>query len=655
MENFPHQPSQGDKKVSPSQSPVLSEKSLINEHDVYLFKEGNHFRLYNKLGAHPAVFNGVAGTYFAVWAPNAASVSVIGDFNGWNRSSHPLGVRWDSSGIYEGFIPGIGKGTIYKYYIVSKHNNYSVENLDPYAVFNEVPPRTASVVWELNYQWHDQDWMKNRPQRNSLQAPMSIYEVHLGSWRRVVERGSDWMTYREMAKPLAEYVKQMGFTHVEFMPVMEHPFYGSWGYQCLGYFAPTSRYGTPEDFMYLVDCLHQEGIGVILDWVPAHFPSDEHGLAFFDGTCLYEHSDPKKGFHPDWKSSIFNYGREEVKEFLISSALFWLDKYHVDGLRVDGVASMLYLDYSRKEGEWIPNHYGGRENLEAINFIKRLNEVVFSSYPDVQMIAEESTSWTGVSRPTYMGGLGFSLKWNMGWMHDTLEYFSKDPIYRKYHHNDLTFSFLYMHTENFVLSLSHDEVVHGKAALMSKMPGDDWQKFANMRLLLGYMYGHPGKKLLFMGGEFGQWDEWNHEKSLDWHLLQWAPHQGLQKWVKDLNATLKKFPALYQHDFTHQGFQWIDGSDYLQGVISFARQGEKPSDKIMIVCNFTPTTYYNYRVGAPESGYWQEILNSDAADYWGSGQGNFGGKSTDPVACHGQNQSLSLTIPPLGILFLKKA
>ncbi|HXG31138.1 MAG TPA: 1,4-alpha-glucan branching protein GlgB, partial [Thermodesulfobacteriota bacterium] len=507
---------------------LLSKTSLITDHDVYLFKEGSHFRLYNKLGSHTMTVDGMRGTYFAVWAPNAERVSVIGDFNDWESESHPLSVRWDGSGIWEGFIPGIEKGTLYKYHIVSRYNDYRVDKGDPFAFYWETPPKTASIVWDLHYEWSDGDWMRRRHEYNSLKAPFSIYEVHLGSWRRVPEEGNRFLTYREMAHHLADYVKDMGFTHVEFLPVMEHPFYGSWGYQIVGYFAPTSRYGTPQDFMYLVDYLHQNGIGVILDWVPSHFPSDEHGLVYFDGTCLYEHLDRRRGFHPEWNSYIFNHGRNEVRAFLISNALFWLDKYHVDGLRVDAVASMLYLDYARKEGEWIPNVYGGRENLEAVSFIKRFNEAVYGEFPDVQTIAEESTAWPMVSRPVYIGGLGFGMKWNMGWMHDTLKYFSTDPIYRKYNHNHLTFSIWYAFSENFVLPLSHDEVVYGKGSLIGKMPGDEWQRNANLRALLGYMYGHPGKKLLFMGGEFGQWREWVHEESLEWHVLEYGFHRGVQ-------------------------------------------------------------------------------------------------------------------------------
>ena len=496
--------------------------------------------------------------------------------------------------------------------------------------------------------------MKTRGEHNSLNAPISIYEVHVGSWRRRIEENRRSFTYRELAHELASYIKDLKFTHVQLMPIMEHPFYGSWGYQVTGYFSPTSRYGTPQDFMYFIDHMHQNGIGVILDWVPSHFPDDPHGLAYFDGTNLYEHADPKEGFHPDWKSLIFNYGRNEVRGFLISSGLFWLDRYHADGIRVDAVASMLYRDYSRKHGEWVPNYQGGRENLEAISFLKRFNEIAYEKFPDIQTIAEESTAWTGVSRPVFQGGLGFGMKWNMGWMHDTLLYMSKDSAYRRYHHNDLTFSFMYAFTENFILSLSHDEVVHGKGALASKMPGDDWQKLANLRLLLGYMYAHPGKKLLFMGTEFAQWSEWNHEHSLDWHLLQWGPHQGIQKWVEDLNAVYRREKALYEDDFTGHGFEWVDLSDYEQSVLAFLRKGRNPRDQILVVANFTPVQRENYRLGVPDAGFWKEILNSDATYYGGCGKGNDGGRQSFSISSHGRSHSLSLTLPALGILFLKK-
>jgi 1,4-alpha-glucan branching enzyme len=593
------------------------------------------------------------GAYFAVWAPDAKRISVIGDFNGWNKESHPLNQRWDESGIWEVFIPGINKGAIYKYHIESRYNTHRVDKGDPFGFYWEMPPKTASLLWDLEYVWSDIEWMANRHRFNNLNAPFSIYEVHLGSWRRVPEKGDRFLNYKEMARYLAEYVKTMGFTHVELMPVTEHPFYGSWGYQTVGYFAPTSRYGTPQDFMYMIDYLHRNGIGVILDWVPSHFPSDEHGLSYFDGTYLFEHEDPKKGYHPEWNSYIFNYGRNEVRNFLISNALFWLNKYHIDGLRVDAVASMLYLDYARKDGEWIPNKYGGREDLEAISFLKRFNEAVYSAYPDVQTIAEESTAWPMVSGPTHVGGLGFGMKWNMGWMHDTLDYFSKDPIYRKYHHNSLTFSIWYAFSENFVLPLSHDEVVHGKGALIGKMPGDEWQRHANLRLLLGYMYGHPGKKLLFMGGEFAQWKEWHHDESLEWHALQYPLHQGICAWVKDLNRLYRNEPAMYELDFSKDGFEWIDFHGWEQSIISFIRKGRSRNEIILVVCNFTPAPKYNYRVGIPQGGSWKEILNSDAKIYGGSGSGNFGAVKADFVPAHGRDFSLSLTLPPLGVLFFK--
>lgn len=632
--------------------PISYDVTLLTEDDLFIFNEGNHFRLYEKLGAHVLTAAGVAGTYFAVWAPDAEQVFVIGDFNQWDKSSHPLRPR-GQSGIWEGFIPGLGPGTLYKYHVVSRFAGYRADKSDPFAFYYEGPPRTASIVWDLKYHWQDRDWMAARGRHNALDAPMAIYEMHLGSWRRVAEEGNRYLTYRELAPQLAEYLQQMGYTHVEFLPVMEHPFYGSWGYQVIGYFAPTSRYGTPEDFMYLVDYLHQHGIGVILDWVPSHFPTDEHGPGFFDGTHLYEHADPRKGFHPDWDSFIFNYGRNEVRGFLISNALFWLDRYHADGLRVDAVASMLYLDYGRREGEWIPNQYGGRENLEAIYFLRRCNEEVYKNYPEVQTIAEESTDWPMVSRPNYVGGLGFGLKWDMGWMHDTLDYMSKDPVHRKYHHNTITFRMLYAFHENFILPLSHDEVVYGKGSLLRQMPGDDWQKFANLRLLYGYMYAQPGKKLLFMGGEFGQWDEWYHETSLDWNLLAYPPHAALQKWVADLNWRYRHEPALYELDFDPAGFEWIDCSDMLNSIISFIRKGRAADDIVLVVCNFTPVPRYNYRVGVPRGGFWQEILNSDAREYGGSGHGNLGGVEATPVPWHGRFHSLNLTLPPLAALFFK--
>ena len=629
--------------------------TLFTDHDIYLFREGNHFRLYDKLGAHRMTAGNREGVYFAVWAPNAERVSVIGDFNGWDPQSNPLGPRWDTSGIWEGFIPGVKNGDVYKYHVVSKHHGYRVDKGDPFAFYWEISPKTASRVWDLDYSWNDGEWMKNRHRFNGLNSPLSVYEVHPGSWRRVPGEGDRFLTYRELAVSLTDYVKDMGFTHVEFLPLMEHPFYGSWGYQTIGYFAPTSRYGTPQDFMFLIDHLHQNGIGVILDWVPSHFPNDEHGPAFFDGTHLYEHADERQGFHPEWKSLIYNFGRSEIRNFLTSSALFWLDRYHADGLRVDAVASMLYLDYSRNEGEWVPNIHGGRENLEAISFLKRFNEIVYGAFPDTQTIAEESTAWPMVSRPVHLGGLGFGLKWNMGWMHDTLEYFSKDPVHRKYQHDQLTFNLWYAFFENFILPLSHDEVVHMKGSLLGKMPGDDWQKFANLRLLLGYQYTHPGKKLLFMGGEFGQWAEWDHDQSLEWHLLQYLPHQGLQRWVRDLNAFYRSHPALYEKDFTPEGFEWIDFKDADQSVISYLRKGVNPDDPVLVVCNFTPVPRQGYRVGVPREGFWQEMLNSDAEEYGGSGWGNFGGLPADPIPSHGKLYSLSVSIPPLSIMIFKRA
>lgn len=632
---------------------VNHEFSLITDDDTYLFKQGNHFRLYEKLGSHIVTVDGVEGTFFAVWAPNARQVFVTGDFNWWSHESHPLSVRWDGSGIFQGFIPGIGNGTIYKYHIVSNENGYTVDKGDPFAMHWETPPKTASIVWDVNYEWGDREWMESRGPANSLKAPYSIYELHFGSWRRKPEEGNRSLSYREMAEFLPDYVREMGFTHVEFLPLNEHPFYGSWGYQTVGYFAPSSRYGTPQDFMYLIETLHRSGIGIILDWVPSHFPSDEHGLTFFDGTHLFEHQDPKKGFHPEWNSYIFNHGRYEVRAFLISSALFWLDKYHADGLRVDAVASMLYLDYARQEGEWIPNIHGGKENLDAIYFIRRFNEVVYQEYPDVQTIAEESTSWPMVSRPGYVGGLGFGMKWNMGWMHDTLEYYELDPIHRKFHQNLLTFNIWYAFFENFILPLSHDEVVYGKGSLLRKMPGDDWQKFANLRLLFGYMFGEPGKKLLFMGAEFGQWDEWYHEKSLDWDLLDFPAHQGIQRWVQDLNGFYRQEPAMHELDFSNRGFEWLDFHDAESSVLAFLRKGESTGDMILVAANLTPVPRLNYRFGVPRGGFWNEVLNSDSKTYGGTGHGNFGGVETVPIPSHGRNQSVSLVLPPLGIVFLK--
>jgi alpha-1,4-glucan:alpha-1,4-glucan 6-glycosyltransferase/4-alpha-glucanotransferase len=622
----------------------------MTEDDKYLFNEGSHLKLYEKLGAHCGIVDGESGVHFAVWAPDASSIHVIGDFNGWNRKSHPLFSN-ASSGVWEGFIPGLGKASIYKYLVVSRLNGQQIEKGDPVAYHSETPPKTASIVWDRDYVWADAEWMKSRASSNSLHAPISIYEVHPGSWRRVVEHGDRSLNYRELADQLPEYVRSMGFTHVELMPVMEHPFYGSWGYQTTGYFAATSRYGTPQDLMHLIDRLHQFGIGVILDWVPSHFPADEHGLAWFDGTHLYEHADGRQGYHPDWGSLIFNYGRNEVRSFLLSSAFFWLEQFHADGLRVDAVASMLYLDYSRKEGEWIPNQYGGRENLEAISFLKRLNEEVYRCFPDVQMIAEESTSWPMVSRPTYLGGLGFGLKWDMGWMHDFLDYFSHDPVYRRYHHSSLTFRMLYAWHENFLLPLSHDEVVHGKGSLLGRMPGDVWQKFANLRLLFTSQFTQPGKKLLFMGGEIGQWGEWNHERSLDWHLLDYQNHRGLQALVADLNRIYREEKALHELDCDHRGFEWVDCNDADSSSVSFLRRS-RDGESIVIALNFTPVTRHNYRVGVPHSGAWREIFNSDSTFYAGSGQGNLGEVHSTGEVFHGRPDSILFTLPPLsGVMF----
>jgi 1,4-alpha-glucan branching enzyme len=625
---------------------VLYDVTLLTDNDLYLFNEGNHFRLYEKFGAHVV-------TYFAVWAPDAEIVYVMGDFNGWNKTSHALRSR-AVSGIWEGFIPGVEKGVKYKFHVCSRYQGYKADKGDPFAFHGETPPLTASIVWDLDYLWNDEAWMRERSRQNNLRAPMSIYEVHIGSWMRIPQEENRSLSYREIAPRLAEYVTRLGFTHVEFLPVMEHPFYGSWGYESLGYFAPTSRYGTPQDFMFLIDTLHQHGIGVILDWVPSHFPSDEHGLGFFDGTHLYEHFDARQRIQPDWGSLTFNCGRNEVRAFLISSAMFWLGIYHADGLRVDAVASMLYLDYSRKEGEWIPNIYGGRENIEAIAFLRRFNEEVYKRYPDIQTMAEESTDWPMVSRPNYVGGLGFGMKWDMGWMHDTLEYMEKNPVHRKYHHNRLTFRLLYAYHENFILPLSHDEVVHGKGSLLRKMPGDDWQKFANLRLLLGYMYAQPGKKLLFMGGEFGQWNEWYHDASLDWGLLDYPLHKSLQHWVADLNGLYRKEEALHVLDFDPSGFEWIDCNDSQHSVVSLLRKAPSEGDGILAVFNFTPVPRHGYRVGAPSSGFWKEVLNSDAAEYGGSGMGNLGGKETEEIPCHGRPWSIDFTLPPLGAVFFKQ-
>lgn len=630
-----------------------SASRLLTDLDIFLFKQGSDFRLYEKMGAHAFNRDGVKGTYFTVWAPNAAAVSVIGDFNQWKASANALQLRGDDSGIWEGFIAEVSSGTLYKYRIVARDGT-TADKGDPFAFNWELPPLTASRVWELDYTWNDQSWMTQRGEKNRLNSPCSIYEVHLGSWRRVPEHDNRSLTYREMAETLPQYVAEMNFTHVEFMPVTEHPFYGSWGYETTGFFAPTARYGTPQDFMFLVDALHQQGIGVILDWVPAHFPADAHGLSHFDGTFLYEHADPRQGYQPDWHSSLFNYGRNEVRAFLTSSALFWLDKYHIDGLRIDAVTAMLYLDYGRKEGQWIPNSLGGRENLDAITFLHNLNEAIYRDYPDTQTFAEESTTWPMVSRPVNQGGLGFGLKWNMGWMHDTLGYFAEDPLNRKFHHAQLIFSIWYAFSENFVLALSHDEVVYGKRSLLEKMPGDEWQQFANLRLLYGYMWGHPGKKLLFMGCEFGQKAEWQHETSLDWDALQTPRHSGLKRWIQDLNRFYRIEPALYQQDFSREGFQWMDCHYAEKSVISFVRRGYNPEDTVLVVCNFTPVVRENYLVGVPSGGYWHEVMNSDTELYGGSGVGNFGGVEAGPVSIGEMFHSLMLRLPPLGVLFFKQ-
>jgi 1,4-alpha-glucan branching enzyme len=626
---------------------------FLTDFDLHLLAEGTHYRTYNKLGAHRAEMDGRTGTHFAVWAPNAREVSVIGDFNAWHPSAHRMTFR-AAAGVWECFIPEVGHGALYKYLIRSRYHHYEAEKADPYAFASEIRPASASKVWNLSgYAWGDQAWMDQRRAAQALDAPMSTYEVHLGSWMRAPEDGHRWLSYREVAPRLAAYLCDLGYTHVEFLPLCEHPLDASWGYQTIGYYAPTSRFGTPQDLMFLIDTLHQAGIGVIMDWVPAHFPRDGHGLGFFDGTHLYEHDDPRLGEHQEWGTYIFNYGRVEVRNFLISNALFWFDKYHLDGLRVDAVASMLYLDYARQPGEWIPNRYGGHENLEAVDFVRRFNEQVYAEYPDIITIAEESTAWGMVSRPTHLGGLGFGLKWDMGWMHDTLVYFSHDPVHRRFHHGQLTFRALYAFTENFVLPLSHDEVVHGKGSLLGKMPGDDWQKFANLRLLFGYMTAQPGKKLLFMGGELGQWREWNHDASVDWHLLAYAPHQGLQRWVRDLNHIYRDQPALHQLDCEPGGFEWVDCNDADTSAVSFLRRGRAHEDVLLIACNFTPVPRRHYVIGVPSGGYWRELLNSDSQLYGGSDLGNGGGVEARPVAAHGRDYSLSVTLPPLAMVVFR--
>ena len=626
--------------------------SLFTDFDINLFKAGKHYRLYEKFGSHIITVDNEVGTYFAVWAPSAKKVSVIGDFNFWLAEDHQLNVRWDGSGIWEGFIPGVQKGATYKYRIENSDNNTRTEKADPFARRCEHPPKTASQVWDDDYKWKDKKWMKNRKKNNALDAPFSVYEVHLGSWKKQVEENR-FLSYIELADELVAYVKEMNFTHVEFMPIMEYPYDPSWGYQLTGYFAPTSRFGYPDEFKQLVDTFHENGIGVLLDWVPSHFPSDDHGLGFFDGSHLYEHPDRRKGYHQDWKSLIFNYGRNEIKAFLISNAIFWLDQYHADGLRVDAVASMLFLDYSREEGQWEPNIYGGREYLEAIDFIKDMNAAVYEAFPDVQTIAEESTSFPKVSRPIYDGGLGFGMKWMMGWMHDTLGYFQKEPVYRKHHQNELTFGLNYAFSENFMLPLSHDEVVYGKKSIVDKMPGDEWQKFANLRLLYSFMYTHPGTKLLFQGGEFGQTSEWNFEGSLDWHLLNYDVHKGAQTLVKDLNKLYKTEPALFEKQFSHEGFEWIDHSDHQNSVMSYIRKGNNEKDNLLIILNYTPIPREEYRIGLPKKGTLIEVFNSDATKYNGTGNYITEKLSSNNKEWNGRENSIAINLPPLGMLAFK--
>ena len=621
---------------------------MLTDHDIYLFREGTHSRLYEKLGCQldPAG----EGGHFAVWAPNAREVSVIGEWNDW-RPDDQLQARWDGSGIWEGRVAGVHRGQVYKYRVVSSLGGRVADKADPFAFSAELPPATGSRAWTLEYDWGDAEWMAGRARRNALDAPISIYEVHAGSWRR---KNNAFLDYRELAHALADHAIATGFTHVELLPITEHPFYGSWGYQTTGYFAPSARYGNPQDFMYLVDHLHQRGIGVLLDWVPSHFPDDPHALGQFDGSHLYEHADPRQGYHPEWGSSIFNYGRNEVRGFLASSGLFWLDRYHIDGLRVDAVASMLYLDYARKEGEWVPNRYGGKENLEAMQFLREFNAAAYRDHPDIMTIAEESTAWPMVSRPTYLGGLGFGMKWNMGWMHDTLAYLKEDPVHRKYHHGRLTFSLVYAFNENFVLPLSHDEVVHGKRSLMGRMPGDAWQQSANLRALYGYMWAHPGKKLLFMGGEFGQRREWTHEGELEWWVSTKPEHAGVLRWVSELNRVYRAEPALHEIDFSHEGFEWIEADDAEQSAFAFLR---KPRSRraalLLIACNFTPIPRRNYALGVPRAGRWREILNSDAKEYGGSGWGSLGGVVAAPVGAHGKAHSITVSLPPLSAVYFK--
>lgn len=637
----------------PSTINLPESDTFVGETDLHLFNEGRHLQLYDRLGAHLARRGNEIGVHFAVWAPNADYVSVVGDFNEWRDDKTPLSAL-GASGLWCGFCPGVAQGAVYKYHIRSRHSGYRVNKADPCGTYHECPPRTASVVWQPAHAWGDHEWMARRATHVLHERPVAIYEVHLASWQQVPEEGGRLLSYRELAPRLVNHLRAHGFTHVELMPVMEHPFGGSWGYQVTGYFAPTSRHGIPDDFMFLVDYLHQHDIGVILDWVPAHFPSDEHGLGYFDGTHLYEHADRRQGFHPDWNSLIFNYGRAEVRSFLLSSAMCWLDRYHADGLRVDGVASMLYLDYSRAEGEWIPNEYGGRENLEAISLLREMNEAAYRSFPGVQTFAEESTDWPMVSRPTYVGGLGFGFKWDMGWMHDTLAYLSREPVHRKYHHNQLTFRGLYAFNESFVMPLSHDEVVHGKGSLLGKMPGDDWQRFANLRLLLAYMWGQPGKKLLFMGSEFAQSREWNNEASLDWHLCQHDSHAGVLALVGHLNRLYAGESALHQLDTQPDGYRWIDANDAEQSVLLFERLS-RSGESIVCAFNFTPVPRENYRIGVDHDAFYREVLNSDAAEYWGSGWGNLGGVRSVPVSWHGRPWSITVALPPLAAVWFKRS
>jgi 1,4-alpha-glucan branching enzyme len=626
---------------------------ILTDFDLHLLGEGTHYRNYERLGAHVRTHHGISGVHFAVWAPNAQRVSVVGNFNHWDGRRHPMGNR-GATGVWELFVPGLCQGEVYKYEVKSRHHGYLVQKSDPYGFAAEMRPKTASIVWDVTrFHWHDDEWIASRVERQALDQPIAVYEVHLGSWKRDASRGNGFLNYRDLADQLVSHLDDTHFTHVELLPITEHPFDGSWGYQPVGYFAPTSRFGTPDDFASFVDTLHQHGYGVILDWVPAHFPNDAHGLGYFDGTHLYEHSDPRLGEHRDWGTKIFNYGRPEVRNFLFGNALFWLDRYHLDGLRVDAVASMIYLDYSREPGEWLPNVFGGNENLEAIDFLKRLNELCHREHPGILTVAEESTSWSGVSRPTYLGGMGFSLKWNMGWMNDTLRYMSKDPVYRKYEHGSLTFSMIYAFSENFILPLSHDEVVHGKGSLLDKMPGDVWRKSANLRLLYGYMYAHPGKKLLFMGDELAQWREWSHDESLDWHLLEWRDHHGILQLIRDLNSVYRQQPALHQLDFEWQGYEWLELHDWENSVIAFLRRGKQPDDSIVVVCNFTPVIRENYRIGVPAGGHYREILNTDAEIYGGSNVGNAGGVWGVSESHGGRPFHLALRLPPLGVLYLK--